>query len=65
MKEKKLHNHWLLFLLGQVYYPKEIGNNGYAKLWGVNKVPYGLGENGELILFKIDYFPPKCLPFCS
>ena len=45
-----------------VYYPKfcisifvdfswddsgKIGNNGFAKFWGVNKVHYGLCENGE------------------
>ena len=58
-----LHNHWFQFLLGQVYYPKEIGNNGYAKFWGVNKMPYGLGEYGELILFKIDYLPPQIPSF--
>ena len=26
----------------------EIGNNGCVKFWGVNKVHYGLGENGNL-----------------
>ena len=28
------HNHCLGFLLGQLYYPGEIGNNGYAIFWG-------------------------------
>ena len=28
-------------------YPGEIGNNGYEKFGGVNKVHYGLCENGE------------------
>ena len=27
--------------------PREIEDNSYAKLWGVNKEHYGLGENGE------------------
>ena len=34
--------------------PREIEDNGYAKFWGVNKVRYGLCENGELlVLFSI------------
>ena len=28
--------------------PREIEDKGYAKFWGVNKVHYGLCENGEL-----------------
>ena len=28
--------------------PREIEDNGYAKFWGVNKVHYCLGDNGEL-----------------
>ena len=28
--------------------PREIEDIGYAKFWGVNKVHYGLCENGEL-----------------
>ena len=55
-----LHNHCLGFLLGQLLYPGEIGNNGYAKFggWGVgggggvNKKHYGLCESSEL---KKDY----------
>ena len=31
----------------RLQYPGEIGKNGYAKLWRVNKVHYGLCENGE------------------
>ena len=27
--------------------PREIQDNGYAKFWGLNKVHYGLCENGE------------------
>ena len=33
-----MHNRCLLFLLGQLCYPGQIGNNGYANFWGeVNK----------------------------
>ena len=28
--------------------PREIQDKGYAKFWGVNKVHYGLCENGTL-----------------
>ena len=34
-------------LLGITVVPREIENNGYAKFWGVNKVHYGLCENGQ------------------
>ena len=34
-------------LLGITVVPREIENNGYAKFWGVNKVRYGLCENGQ------------------
>ena len=33
-------------------YSGEIGNNGYAKFWEVNKVHYGLCENGDKYLFE-------------
>ena len=55
-KKKLLHNRCLRFLfLGRLYYPGEIGNNGYTNvfLWGgvggggLNKMHYGLCENGE------------------
>ena len=42
-----LHNHRLRFLLRRLQYPRETGNNGYIKFWSVNKVHYGVGENGE------------------
>ena len=36
---------------------REIEDNGCAKLWGVNKVRYGLCKNGELlVLFSIIQF---------
>ena len=35
-----LYTHFLRFLLGRLLCPGEIGNNGYAKCWGVNKVHY-------------------------
>ena len=45
-----------LALAKSIYYPGEIGNNG-RKSCGVNKVHYGLCENGEwntkLFLFNI------------
>ena len=45
--KKRMHNRCLQFLLGRLCYPGEIGNNSYAKFWGVNKVHYGLFENSE------------------
>ena len=42
-----LHNHCFQILQGITVVPREIENNGYAKFWGVNKVHYGLCENGE------------------
>ena len=42
-----LHNHCFQFLLGVTVVPREIIDNGYAKLWGVNKMHYGLCQNGE------------------
>ena len=41
---KILHNLFIRFLLGRLLFPGEIGNNGYGKFWGVNKVHYGLCE---------------------
>ena len=38
------------YLLGRLYYAREIGNNGYPKFGGggrVNNVHYGLCKNGE------------------
>ena len=52
---KILHNHCFQFLLGFTVIPREIEDNGYAKLWGwggggggVSKMHYRLCENGEL-----------------
>ena len=42
-----LHNHCLQILQGITVVLREIENNGYAKFWGINKVYYGLCENGE------------------
>ena len=44
---KILHNHCFQFLLGITVVLIEIQDNGYTKFWGVNKVHYGLRENGE------------------
>ena len=43
-----LHNHCFQFLLGITVVPLEIQDDDYAKFWGVNRVHYGLCENGEL-----------------
>ena len=50
---KILHNHCFQFLLGITVVAKEIEDNGYAKFWGLNKVHYGLCENGEISLFRL------------
>ena len=39
---KILHNHCFQFLLCITVVPREIGDNGYGKFWGVNKENYGL-----------------------
>ena len=41
-----LQNYCFLFLLG-ITVPREIENNNNAKFVGLNKVHYGLFENGE------------------
>ena len=52
-----LQNHCFQFFLGITVVQREIENSGYAKLWEVNKVRYGLCENGELlVLFSIIQF---------
>ena len=54
---KVLHNHCFQFLLSITFIPTEIEHNGYAKFFlgggggAVNKVHYGLLENGELLDF--------------
>ena len=42
-----LHTHSFQFLLGITVVPREIQDNDYAKFGGLNKVHYGLCENGE------------------
>ena len=42
-----LHNHCFQFPLGITVIPRETEDNGYAKFWGINRVHYGLGENGQ------------------
>lgn len=41
------HNQSFQFLLGIAVILTESENNSYAKFWGVNKVLFGLCENGE------------------
>ena len=45
--------HCSQFLLGITVVPREIQDNGYGKFWGVNKVHYGLRENGECHRTKV------------
>ena len=42
-----LHTHSFQLLLGITVVPREIQDNDYVKFWGLNKVHYGLCENGE------------------
>ena len=56
LRPKILHNHCFQFLLGVAVVPREIEDNGYAKFWRLNKVHYGLCENGELWRFSIIMF---------
>ena len=44
---KSFRNHCFQFLLGITVVLREIEDKGYAKFWGVNKMHYGLCENGE------------------
>ena len=44
-----MHGHSSRFLLGNTVVPREIQDNVYAKFWGVNRVHYGLCENGESV----------------
>ena len=46
--------------MGRRLYSGEVGNNGYANFWGINKVHYGLCENGELPLMTLQ---AKVQPF--
>ena len=52
-KKKKIHISIVFDFLRQLWYPGEIDNNGYANIFlrgggvGVNKVHYGLCEDGE------------------
>ena len=49
---KILHIHCFQFLLGITVVPREIQDDDYAKLWGVNKMHYGLCANGEYSLLR-------------
>ena len=49
--QKILHKHCFQFILGLTIVPREIENNAYAKLLGVNKVHYGQCENGECCFY--------------
>ena len=41
-----LHNHSFQFLLGITIFPREIEDNDYENLGGLNKLHYGLSGNG-------------------
>ena len=60
---KIVHNHYFQFPLGIRIVPREIEGNGYAKLWGVNKVHYCLSENGENIIPNWNVVFPSLLLF--
>ena len=47
LPSKILHNYCFQYLLGITVVPRKIKDSGYAKFWGVNKVHFGLCENGE------------------
>ena len=47
-----MHKHCFQFLLGRLKTPREIKNNAYAKLLGVNKVQYGQWGSGELNIYQ-------------
>ena len=53
---KILHNHCFQFPLGIIFIPREIEDRCYEKKMGgggVNKVHFGLGENGECLLVEM------------
>ena len=53
---KILHNRCFQFLLGIIFVPREIEDNGYAKyFWGVNKVHFGLGKMVNVYQWKCYY----------
>ena len=56
LRPKNLRNHCFQFLLSITVVPREIEDNGYAKFWVLNKIHYGLCENGELSRFSIILF---------
>lgn len=47
--------HYFTFLLGITVIPRSIKDNGYAKFWAVNKVHYGLWENGDFSRNEVEY----------
>ena len=56
LRPKLLRNHCFQFLLSITVVQRENEDNGYAKFGGLNKVHYGLCENGELSRFSIILF---------
>ena len=51
LSPKILHNHSPGYCSRPML--REIGNNGYAKFWEVNKVHCGIGENNELLFVML------------
>ena len=41
-------SRWQLTMMMITVVPREVGDNGYAKFWGVKKIHYGPCENGKL-----------------
>ena len=60
---KILHKHCFQFLLGQLQYPGEMKNKGYAKFgggWGgANEVHYGKCGSGILVDYQTHPYPPE------
>ena len=49
-----LHKHCFCFLLGPLSFPRETGNNAYAKFGGTNKEYYGIFRSGLLCTNQCD-----------
>ena len=60
---KILYNHCDRFLTGRLLYPGEIGNNGYAKYWGVNMLNSLLENLPRKTLSYFSYFPLLCAEY--
>ena len=46
-QKKQIHDHCFQFLLGITVISRDIEDNAYANVWGINKVHYRICENDE------------------